>query len=155
MNSKTIVMTLAASSVLFAGAALAGEIYKYTDDDGHVAYVDRPTMDPNRVHMAIRSRPTDNTAVQANSQARLDVAREKSAADTKKAEEQKLTRSEKRATDAARQQQCQMDRAQLDSIEGRSRLYREGENGEREYLDNEASQAARDELRVFIQENCG
>ena len=158
MNSKTLVMTLAASSVLFAGGAMAGEIYKYIDDDGNVSYVDRPTMDPDRVQMDISSRPTDNAAVQANTQARLQAANAKSAARAKEPvaqEGEELTRAERRAEAAARQQQCENDLVQLATIEGRSRLYKQDENGEPVYLSDEESQAARDGLRAHIQRNCG
>lgn len=155
MNSKTLAMTLAVSSALLVGNVLAGEIYKYTDEDGNVAYVDRPTTDPNREHMDITSRPTDNSAVQANSQARLEASRENSAARAKEVDEEKLTRRDKREADAARQQQCEADRAQLATIEGRSRLYRQDENGEPVYLSDDESDAARANLRTRIQENCG
>ena len=155
MNSKTLVVTLAASGVLFAGSVLAGEIYKYTDEDGNVSYVDRPTTDPNREHMGIISRPTDSAAVQANSQARLEAAREKYAAGAEEREDEKLTRRENREADAARQLQCEADRAQLATIEGRRNLYRQDENGEPVYLTDDESDAARDNLRTRIQENCG
>ena len=152
MNSKTWVMTLAASSVLFAGNVLAGEIYKYTDADGMVSYVDRPTTNPNRENVDIISRPTDNAAIQANAQARL-------AASSQKAQEpaaggKELTRSERREAAAAKQQACDQHRAQLNGIAAARRLYREDENGERVYLNDEQSQAARDELQQLVEETC-
>ena len=156
MNSKSLVVTLAASFVLLAGNVLAGEIYKYTDEDGAVSYVDRPTTDPNRVQIFIRSRPTDNAAVQANTQARVAAANATAADQAKQKEEggEELTRSERRAASAAQQQQCETYRAQLDTIAGPRRLYRQGENGEPIYLTDDESQAARDQLREVIQQYC-
>jgi uncharacterized protein DUF4124 len=157
MNSKTLVMTLAASSVLLAGNVLAGEIYKYTDEDGTVSYVDRPTTDPDREQMAIRSRPTDNAAIQANTQARVaaaNAAAVEQATQKEAAGTEKLTRGERRAAAAEKQQQCDMYRAQLDTIAAARRLVREDENGERIYLDEDETQAAKDQVRERIQQNC-
>ena len=158
MNSKTLVMTLAASSVLFAGNVLAGEIYKYTDEDGTVAYVDRPTALPNGEHMAVSSRPTDNAAVQANTQARLAAANDRAAAEAKQKEalgSEELTRSEKRAAEDGRQRECEQYRAQTDSIAAARRLVRMDENGEPIYLSDAEAQEARNELQDYIQQNCG
>jgi len=157
MNSKTLVVTLAASSVLFAGSTMAGEIYKYTDEDGNVAYVDRPTTDPNREHLNISSRPTDNAAVQANTQARLAAANAKSTATAREEApegEKKLTRSERRAAAAEKQQKCEMYRAQLDTVAAARRLVRVDENGERIYLNEDETQAAKDQVQGLIQQNC-
>jgi Domain of unknown function (DUF4124) len=150
-------MTLAASSVLLAGNVLAGEIYKYTDEDGTVSYVDRPTTDPDREQMAIRSRPTDNAAIQANTQARVaaaNAAAVEQATQKEAAGTEKLTRGERRAAAAEKQQQCDMYRAQLDTIAAARRLVREDENGERIYLDEDETQAAKDQVRERIQQNC-
>ena len=157
MNNKTLVVMLAASGVLFAGSVLAGEIYKYVDADGNVSYVDRPTTDPDREHMSISSRPTDNAAVQANTQARLATANTKSTASAKEEEpavEEKLTRSDRRAAAAEKQQQCDMYRAQFDTVAAARRLVREDENGERIYLDEDETQAAKDQVQELIQQNC-
>ena len=58
-------------SVALAGAATASEIYKWTDEDGNVQYTDKP-MDPSAQQLDIASSPTDNSQVQAQTQARLD-----------------------------------------------------------------------------------
>ena len=157
MTSRLVILTLAATSVLFAGSVLAGEIYKYTDADGTVSYVDRPTTDPDRVHMSITSRSTDNAAIQANTQARLSAANAASAAEATAKEAdgvEELTRSERRAAASARQQQCDMYRTHSDTIEGARRLSREDENGDRTVLTDEEVQAARNKARELIQENC-
>jgi len=157
MTSRLVVITLAASSVLIAGSVLAGEIYKYTDADGTVSYVDRPTTDPDREHMSITSRSTDNAAVQANTQTRLSAANAASAAEATAKEangDEELTRSERRAAASARQQQCDMYRTHSDTIEGARRLSREDENGDRTLLTDEEVQAARNKVQELIQENC-
>ena len=157
MYSKSLIVTLAASSVLLAGNVLAGEIYKYTDEDGTVSYVDRPTTDPNGVQMDIRSRPTDNAAVQAYTRARLAAANVAASEQTKQNEAEggeKLTRSERHAASAAQQQQCETYRAQLDTIDGPSRLFRPDENGEPIYMTDDESQAAKDQVRGLIRLYC-
>ena len=157
MNSKTLVMTLAASSVLLAGNVLAGEIYKYTDEDGNVSYVDRPTTDPDREQMAILSSPTDNAAIQANTQARVAAANAAAVEQATQKEAdgtEELTRGERRAAAADLQQKCEMYRAQLDTVSAARRLVREDENGERTYLTDEESQAAKDQVQGLIQQYC-
>ena len=152
MNSKHFLLTILAT--LCASTALASDIYRYTDENGTVIYVDRPTGNAGETRMDVYSRNTDNAAVQARVQTRQDTAsanRESGAAET----EATLTRSEKRAIAAANQQQCQTYRAQLDTFVASRRLYREDESGERVYLSDAESQETRDRVQRLIEETCG
>jgi len=152
MNSKHFLLTILVT--LCASTALASDIYRYTDADGNVIYVDRPTGKPGETRLDVYSRNTDNAAVQARVQTRQDTANANTGRDAAE-DDTKLTRSEKRALAAAKQQQCQDHRTQLESFVAARSLYREDESGEREYLSDAASQDARDRLQQLIEETCG
>ena len=47
-----------------------------------------------------------------------------------------------------------MYRAQFDTVAAARRLVREDENGERIYLDEDETQAAKDRVQELIQQNC-
>ncbi len=152
MNSKQFLLTILAT--LCASTALAGDIYRYTDENGNVIYVDRPTGNPGETRMDVYSRNTDNAAVQASVQTRQDTANANTESDAAE-DDAKLTRSEKRAIAAANQQQCQAYRTQLDTFVASRRLYREDESGERVYLSDTESQETRDRVQRLIEETCG
>ncbi len=153
MNSKKALLTLAAASILCAGTVMAGEIYRYMDENGQVIYVDRPTGDPTEERLDVVSLNTNNAAVQERVQARREGA---IAAAGREADEsdQEPTRAEKRAAAAAQEQQCQQYRLRLESYVSSRRLFRTDENGERVYLNDDESQEARDRVQQLINENC-
>lgn len=139
-------------AVAISAAALAGDVYKYIDADGNVHYVDRPTGEPSEQRLAIVSKPTDHSAVQARVQARVDVrntAREAAAAAP-----EEPTREEIRAEREKHQQECQAFRDRLERFVQSRRLYREDEQGERVYLDEEQTRTARDRVAQQVQEHC-
>ena len=152
MNSKQILLTILAT--LCASTALASDIYRYTDENGNVIYVDRPTGNAGETRMNVSSRDTDDAAVQASVQTRQDATIPNIESDAAE-DDTKLTRGEKRAIAAANQQQCQAYRAQLDTFVASRRLFREDEGGERVYLSDAESQDARDRVQQLIEETCG
>jgi len=153
MNCKKLLLTIAASSVLCASTALASDIYRYTDENGNTIYVDRPTGNPGETRLNVSSLDTDFSAVQARVQTRHDAAAAK--AERAAGEDDKeLTRGEKRAAAADNEQKCQGYRTQLESVVAARRLYRNDDNGERVYLNEEESQESRDRMEALIQENC-
>ncbi len=119
-------LTVAALAITLSAAALASDIYKYIDADGHVIYVDRPSGDPSEQRLAIASKPTDRATVQARIQAR-NAARE-AGANTP----EQPTRGEARDEREERQQNCQMFRDRLEQYVQSNRLYRVDEQGERD-----------------------
>lgn len=141
------------ATLLASGVALGSEIYKWTDDEGNVHYVDRPTGQPDETRLDIYSSRTDNAAVQARVQAR----REARATAEQVASEAppEMTKEEIRAEQAERQQKCEMYRARLEQYLRSQRLYKEDDAGERVYLDEEQTLAARDRVQEQIKEYCG
>jgi hypothetical protein len=152
MRHYSLLVTVAAA-LITSGTAVASEIYKWTDADGNVHYEDRPTADAPIERMAIASRKTDNSVVQA----RLDERRKARATAEQVASEAppEMSREEIRAEQEKRQERCEMYRARLESFVNSQRLYREDDAGERVYLEEKEILAARNRVEGQIKEYCG
>lgn len=157
---RKIALSLATLATLVVGTAIAGDIYRYTDAQGNVHYVDRPTGAETEERVAIASRRTDAAAVQARYNSRFGdkpATDGAPAADQGAAEEEpeaKKTRAEKLAAQRERQQKCQSYRDRMETLMTARRLYREDESGERRYLEENEIQDARDKTQQLIEENC-
>lgn len=151
MNYRTLtavsLMALALSTTVGAS-----EIYKWTDDDGNVHYTDTPVEGAERLD--IQSRNTDNTAVSRQTAAfqERQVARAEAKAE---AEASQPSEEELMAAAREKQEQCSKYRDRLTTMVQSRRLYREDENGEREYLDDEEMQQAREKVQSQVEEYCG
>ena len=139
-------------AVTTAGTAVAGDIFKWTDEDGNVHFEDRPIgEDPQKV--AIRSRPTNPARVQATVKSRADAAA-KAAEEEAAATPAGPSPEELQAQANARAEKCEKYREQLQRFVRSRRLYREDENGERVYLDEDEMQATRERTENQVQEFC-
>ena len=154
MNCKQTLVLAAAAVSLIAGSALASDIYRYTDADGNVHYVDRPTGADTEQRVAIASKrstpsaaPAGRPQPQAAASAETENAGDDSA-DTKK------SRSEILAERKERQKRCTDLRAKLETMVTSPRLYREGEDGEREYLSAAQIDEARAKAQELIEQHC-
>ncbi|MDH3374274.1 MAG: DUF4124 domain-containing protein [Gammaproteobacteria bacterium] len=152
MKRYSLLITFAAA-LITSGTAVASEIYKWTDADGNVHYEDRPTFGAQIERLAIASKKTDNSAVQA----RLEANREARATAEQVASEAppEMSREEIRAEQEKRKERCQMYRARLESFVKSQRLYREDAAGERVYLEENEILAARERVEEQIKEYCG
>ena len=151
MIRKTLIL-LTTASVAFSAAAVAGEIYKWTDENGNVHYEDRPTgEDVERV--AVVSSNTNNASVRASADARRarQTAREDAREDR---EEEERQAAELAQITAEREQKCQDSRTRMENYLKARRLYREDENGERVYLDDSDVMKARNQAQEDIQAYC-
>ena len=152
MIRKNAIAFLIMFVVSASGIAFANEIYKWTDEDGNVHYGDRPTGDATEQRLAISSSPTDPSKVQTRVQARHTTkeATEEAAANKPQGptEEELLAQAEER------RQKCDTFRARLQKFVTSRRLYKQDDNGERVYLDEEETQAARERVENQVQEYC-
>jgi hypothetical protein len=150
-NRATTIVTTTFLTLVVAGSALAGEIYKWTDADGNVHYGDRP-VDTQSERLDIKSKPTDNANVQATTQARVDAqAQQREEANNLPAGP---TPEELRAEAEQRAEQCTASKAQLQKFLTSRRIYREDENGERVYMDEAEMQATRERAENQVEEYC-
>lgn len=136
----------------FTATAAATEIYRQVDADGNVQYGDRPTGAESEVRLQIASQPTDPARIQAQATARLEqqaTAREAAANAPQGPSEE-----EQRAEATERAEKCTMYRERLEKFVQSRRLYREDANGERVYLDENETQAARENVQRQVEEYC-
>jgi catalase len=144
------VLTIAA--LCFSGAALSGEIYKWTDSDGNIHYEDRP-VGKQVQRLDVISRNTDNSSVQASIEARRERETARNEARTKRGEEEQAAASA-RAEAEQRAAKCEESRARMESYLQARRLYNENAAGEREYLDEDGVMQAREKAQEQIQKYC-
>jgi hypothetical protein len=151
--NKHLIAAAAILTLAVPGAVLAGDIYKWVDEDGNVHYGDKP-IGTQSERMAIESRPTDPSRVSAATESLMasrDAAAERRADMDATAAEQ----AELRAEAEQRAERCASARAQLQRMLTARRVYQEDENGERVYLDDAERNAARERVENQIDDYCG
>jgi len=151
--SRIALTLIAAAALTASGGSIAGEIYKWTDENGNLHYMDRPTGQPSEQRLAFVSTATDNAVVQDRVQARHErqATRQESraaAAERQKSEAETLAQNERR------QQNCQMYRSRLQNFLRSRRLYQEDDAGARTYLDDDQILEAREKVQNMITETC-
>ncbi|MFQ5549026.1 MAG: DUF4124 domain-containing protein [Woeseia sp.] len=149
---KNTIACLSMLVTLAAGMAFAGEIYRWTDEQGNVHYVDRPTGEPTEERLDISSKPTDPARVQARVQQRHEARA--AAAQAAAKEPEGPTEEELRAQALERQEKCNTYKARLQKFLTSRRLYKLDDNGERVYLDEGEMLAARERVQSQIEEYC-
>jgi len=147
-----IAMFAIALSITATGASLAGEIYKWTDDEGNVYFADRPTGAVGEEHLTIRSRATDPSRILAEAQARADTQALR--AEEEANAPQGPTAEELRAEARKQDEKCNEYRARQTRFTDNRRIYRMDENGERVYYDEEEMSTARARVDDLIDEYC-
>ena len=152
MRNRAIAIVTATLLTLFvASGALASEIYKWTDAEGNVHYGDVPVSAQSE-RLAIKSKPTNSSRVQAQTQARVDTrARQREAAAQPP---DGPSPEELRAEAEQRAEQCTSSRTQLQKFLTSRRIYREDEDGERVYMDEAEMQATREQAENRVEEYC-
>jgi hypothetical protein len=117
-----------------------------------VQYGDRPTGADSATRLHIASRPTDPARIQAQATARNDLAAQKREA--AEAEPKGPTPEEVRAEAREKAEKCNTYRQRLERFVQSRLLYREDENGERVYLDEAETLAAREKVQKQVEETC-
>ena len=153
-KSMTCALLLAGMAIAGPGAVSASDIYKWTDAEGNVHFGDRPSGAATEERLAISSNPTDPDRVSAIVQARNDARTARNEAEAEAAQAEP-TAEELRAAEAERKQKCSTYKERLQKFVTSRRLYREDENGERVYLDEEETLAARARVQEQVLEYCG
>ena len=145
--------SLAACAITASGGAFADGIYKWTDEDGNVHYGDRPSGAPTEERLQM----SYNRTSQSDVTRRVDAYRDAAAARTKAKEESAAaaaTAAEEKAQAEQLKAKCEQLRTKLTAMLNARRVYNEDENGEREWLDDEAREAARAKAQAQIEEHC-
>lgn len=150
LRKTTILFTTAA--FVFSASAVAGEIYKWVDEEGNVHYEDRPTVDDVE-RVAVISNDTNSSSVQASINARRAHESARADARSKKEEEQQKAAEIERLA-AEREQKCTESRSRMERYLQARRLFKEDESGERVYLDDAEVMEARSQAQDDIQAYC-
>lgn len=148
--SQTCALLLLAAAV--PTAVTAADIYKWTDADGNVHFEDRPSGRPSEERLSIDSDPSSSVARAAAP--RPTVTRESMNEARAAARAEEISAEEQRARDKERAEKCDMFKERLQTFLTSRRLYRQDENGEREYLDEEETLAARARVQEQVVEYC-
>jgi len=155
---KRMACLAAAFALVSASGAFASDIYKWTDAEGNVHYGDRAPENVEAERVEIQSRPTNRAQVTARVQARRE-ARERLIGEQESQQAQEagseLSPEEQERLAEERAQKCQMYKDRLQTFVQSRRLYRQDENGERVYLNEQEMQAARENVQNKVQEFCG
>jgi hypothetical protein len=143
----------------FNGSAIASDIYKWTDAAGNVHYGDRPSEDIAAERLDIKSRPTDRTQLAAAAPSRSDFRRQAplvapGADDNAAPKKAEPSPEELRAKAQERAAKCDQYKERLQTFVQSRRLYRQDENGERVYLNDEETLAARAKTQEKVEEYC-
>lgn len=150
---QSAVFALVFAMALAAGGVAANDIYKWTDANGTVHYGDRPSGADSEERLQIGSRPTDPARIQRIVEARQDARTAGAEADAERAAGEPSP-EELRARAEERAQKCEMYKERLQRFVTSRRLYREDESGERVYLDEEQTLAARARVQQQVEEHC-
>ena len=143
---------------MLATAAYGGQVYRSTDANGNVVFTDRPSekSEPVNVAVARAGRPgnpiTAPDAKAAAGKAQPGNAQANAAGDQKKDKEKVQSPAEK---EAERAKNCATARERQTRYEQAHRLYKEGPNGEREYLNANEIDDARAKAVADVATWCG
>ena len=143
MIRKNAIVFLIMLAVSSAGMVFAGDVYQWTDEDGNVHYGDRPASEVSEEPHAVSSGITDPPNVRARNEL-VAAAREPAGP----------TAEELRAQALGQEEKCATSKAHLQKLLTSRSLYRQDENGERVYLDEDEILAARERVQNQVEEYC-
>lgn len=153
MQRKHSMSVFIAVIVMLSGGTMANDIYKWTDAEGNVHYRDRPSGEPSEVRLGIASKPTDKSALAEQQDSFVAAQARRAESKAAAADAAKAAEAEAQAA-AEKQKRCDGYRKSLQRYSEARRLYKEGPDGERTYLDEEETLKARQQLEAHIAENC-
>jgi len=136
MKGKRFLIGFAAMAITASGGSLADEIGS-----------------ANAERIALTYRRTNSAALQQRIQTHNDSETAREEARATAAEEAKSAEAAA-AEVAAKEKKCESYRARMQTLTQSRRVYRQGDDGERQYLDEQEQQKARQRVEDLIAENC-
>lgn len=144
-------------SALFASlastAAMADSVYRGLDDEGHVVYSDRPLAGYEEV-FELDVIHSSAEAIRQQRDAEQRLAKAAGIREAQEAEEASAAADAQASRAELRAKNCAAARARSEKYNTHRRLYKEGADGEREYLSDEELDAARAEAARTADEWC-
>jgi Domain of unknown function (DUF4124) len=150
-NSTACVLALAAFAAAAPGVVAAGDIYRWTDEDGVVHFGDRPSGDDSETVIALSTESANPGQAPEPARAASAVP---AATATAAPPPAGPTEEELRAEAEKRAEKCAMYKERLQKFVTSRRLYRQDESGERVYLNEEETLAARAKVQEQVLEYC-
>lgn len=147
-------LIVAVTTGLLVSAMAQAEIYRWTDASGTVHYSDTPPEGVNAVLVGIQSRPTDRARIAEQRRATLGARQANKLIEQEQdyeSETQAATEAEQRM---AREEACLQARDRLERYNSSPRMYRELENGEREWLSEQEAEQAREQAARSVADLC-
>ncbi|HEY0683393.1 MAG TPA: DUF4124 domain-containing protein [Steroidobacter sp.] len=145
MFRRLLLLTVAAAP-LAAGTAIA-DVYKYIDEKGNVQYTDKPPVLPAE-RLNVKSQSSDVVAAQDRPQTQQPAA---SSRPTNTAKDEREAAA---ATAKDKAERCIKARERYDKYMTSQKLYEEGKDGERRYLDSAELDAARASAKTAMDVMC-
>ena len=149
---KSLLLLTLTSATLAAGTA-AADVYKYKDEKGNIQYTDKPPQLPAE-RLNVKSQRTDVVAVQERSQA--EQQRQNAANDQRQQARGQTADQQEAAQFSAKDkaERCAKARERYDKYMNSQKLYEQGANGERRYLNSEELDAARASAKASMDVLC-
>jgi hypothetical protein len=134
-----------------------GTVYLWVDENGTPHYQDRP---PDRApgaaqELNLRYRLTDPAVIAAAAKRNEELSAAAGIREEQEAERRSAEEAERERDKNARAEGCRVARERLQKYESAHRLYKPGPDGQRTYLTDEETDAARADARRTVAEWCG
>jgi len=144
------------AGLLACAAAHAGDVYKYVDERGNTMYTDKPIPGAVRVSAGVQRPPEVQQRVTAAQQtANTNQVTNTNQRFTDNQSNQRAAAQVAKDLEATRMERCKKAREQYEASINARKIYRDGKNGEREYLDENQAAQARVDARKDVDAICG
>jgi type IV secretory pathway VirB10-like protein len=154
-HARGAAYALGALLILGSAAVAAGdaEVYKWVDDNGVVHYSDVPD-NARAVETGIRYGRTNAARVEQEQAQQLAAMREQAQADDARREERRAAEARQAEDSGVQADRCAAARERAKRYATAHRLYEPLPNGDRRYLSDEETTAAREAAELEIEEWC-
>ena len=139
-----------------AGAADEGTVYQWVDKDGTPHYQDRPPEGAETSkELNMRYKLTDSQAVAAATKHKTELSDAAETREKQQTEDKAAGEQDKDKVLNEREQGCTQAKDRLAKYTTAHRLYKPGPDGQRAYLTDEETDAARADAQKSVDEWCG
>lgn len=154
MRHSKILLVMA--GLLITAAAQAGDVYKYVDERGNTLYTDKPI--PGAVRVATGSQRPPEVAQQAYAQQQAAANRSLNDSNQRIAgaqSDQRIAATVAKDLEATRAERCKKARETYQRTINTRRMYTEGKDGQRTYLNDAELTQARVDSAKQVESICG
>jgi hypothetical protein len=155
-KALTVIAGVLSVALFHAGSAYAGDVYKYVDERGTTLYTDKPIPGAVLVSTGTQRPPEfsarTNAANQAATSAQLSASNERISSAQNDA---RVAANVARDLEASRAERCKQARDAYTKAINSQRLYRQTEDGKREYLNDAELAQQRVDSAKAVETICG